>query len=102
MLNTAANSSATSAASAIGARAEAVEAKVLMIEESDGLTGRYQAVLRGVNAVLAELPFAWHHGAIRVEDLGACHRRRRLGWIGVRTGTASETFAFTSSCSVTC
>ena len=89
-------------ASAIGTVAEAVEATVLMIEESDGLMGRYQTVLRGVNAVLAELPFAWYHGAIRVEDLGACHRRRRLGWIGVRTGAANETFAFTSSCSETC
>jgi len=87
--------------SAIGAVSEAVEARVVMIEESDGLRGRYQAVLSAINGVLSELPFAWHHGAIRAEDLGACHRRSRLGWVGIRTGAVSDTFAFVSSHSAT-
>ena len=72
--------------------AQRMQAKVVLIEESDGLRTRWGGrVFAAFTAVLASAEgFRWRHGKVDARALGAAHTRVRLGWVGSRVETTTD------------
>ena len=59
---------------------------VLLLEQSDGLRTHHPNAYDAMCRVLDALPYVWAHRSMDLhDDLGGCHLRCRLLWVGVRS-----------------
>jgi site-specific DNA-cytosine methylase len=57
---------------------------VLLLEQSDGLRTHHPSAYGAMCRVLDALPYVWAHRSMDLhDDLGGCHLRCRLLWVGV-------------------
>ena len=58
----------------------------VVIEQSAGLRRAHKQAFKWMNAALRKLPYKWWRGELdAARELGACHTRRRIGWVGHAT-----------------
>ena len=59
---------------------------ILLLEQSDGLRTHHPGAYDAMCRVLDALPYVWAHRSLDLhDDLGGCHLRCRLLWVGVRS-----------------
>ena len=79
-----ATSSVARAFKAVKRYADVAKPSVIVLENVVGFATHYRPIFKAFNRALRRMPYRWERCCTNATRWGACHRRRRLLWVGQR------------------